>query len=97
MSPVPHAAEILAKYGVSAAWSPTAIRVAVMARLPRSDDRRRFSSSADGCETHAEFVELAARTLNAFEERRTPLRPPSPSVEDGAYLRALARGRPHAP
>jgi hypothetical protein len=80
------APEILAKYGVNAAWSATAIRVAVIARLPRSEDRKLFDAFAERCMTHAELLDLAATTLGAFERRQTPLRPP-PSGEDRPDVR----------
>ncbi len=78
------ARDILATFGINAAWSPDALRVSVVARLPKSDDRKLFNMAADNCGTHAELVELAARTLKAFEKRRTPLRPPPPLGEDGS-------------
>jgi hypothetical protein len=71
-----YAREILTKYGIDATWSATALRVAVIARLPKSEDRKLFDSFADHCETKGELIELAATVLNAFEKRRTPLRPP---------------------
>lgn len=70
------AVEILATYGINAKWSPEALRVAVVARLPKSDDRKRFESSADGCATRTELIQLAASTLEAFKKRQTSLRPP---------------------
>jgi hypothetical protein len=76
MSPLFYARGILAKHGIDAGWSPNAICVAVVSRLPRSSDRKLFNSRVGGCGTHAELIELAATTLNAFEHRRTPLRPP---------------------
>jgi hypothetical protein len=79
-------AEILSKYGVNATWPATAIRVAVIARLPRSEDRKLFDALAEKCMTHVELIDLAATTLGAFERRQTPLRPP-PSGEERPDLR----------
>jgi len=81
VSPLFYARGILATFGIDAAWSTEALRVAVVARLPKSDDRKVFNGLADKCGTHEAVVELAARTLKAFEKRRTPLRPP-PLMED---------------
>jgi hypothetical protein len=78
MSPLFYARGVLARHGINAAWSPNAICVAVIARLPRSSDRKLFNSRSAGCGTHAELIELAAATLKAFEKRQTPLRPPPP-------------------
>jgi hypothetical protein len=81
-----YAREILTKYGISAAGlSSEALRVAVVARLPRSDDRKQFNAMADKCLTRDDLTNLAARTLKAFEKRRTPLRPP-PLGEDDSDL-----------
>jgi hypothetical protein len=66
----------LAKYSIRADWSSSELRVAVVALLPRSADRRLFNVLADGCKTHGDLVELAATTLEAFKRRQTPLRPP---------------------
>jgi hypothetical protein len=86
MNPLFHAREILAEYGISAAGlSSEALRVAVVARLPRSEDRKQFNALADKCGTRDDLTNLAARTLRAFEKRGTPLRPP-PSAEDGVDL-----------
>jgi hypothetical protein len=76
----------LAEYGISAAGlSSEALRVAVVARLPRSEDRKQFNALADKCGTRDDLTNLAARTLRAFEGRRTPLHPP-PLGEDDLYL-----------
>jgi hypothetical protein len=78
---------VLGKHGIDATWSPNAIRVAVVACLPRSDDRKLFNGRADGCGTLEELIELAARTLDSFKHRQTPLRPPPmppPTGEDGS-------------
>jgi hypothetical protein len=76
------ATETLATYGIRGKWSVDALRVAVMARLPRSADRKRLESLADRCTTHSELVKLAAATLEAFKTRRTSLLPPPPGEED---------------
>jgi hypothetical protein len=86
------ATETLAKYGIHARWSPSALRVAVVARLPKSDDRKRFNALADGCTTRSELVELAAATLEAFQRRQTSLRPPPP----GEDLNALESEPPRS-
>jgi hypothetical protein len=86
MNPLFHSREILAEYGISAAGlSSEALRVAVVARLPRSADREQFNALADKCGTRDDLTNLAARTLRAFEKRGTPLRPP-PSEEDDVEL-----------
>jgi hypothetical protein len=86
MNPLFHAREILAEYGISAAGlSSEALRVAVVARLPRSEDRKQFNALADKCGTRDDLTNLAARTLKAFDKRGTPLRPP-PSTEDDVGL-----------
>jgi hypothetical protein len=82
MNPLLYARMILAKHGIDAAWSSYAISVAVVARLPRADDRRLFNDRIGGCGTHADLVQLAAATLKAFEKRQTPLRPPP--IDEGA-------------
>jgi hypothetical protein len=79
------ASEILARYGINAKWSPAALCVAVVARLPKSADRKLFNSLAEGCGTRAELIELAATTLEAFKKRQTPLRPP-PLGENGSHF-----------
>jgi hypothetical protein len=82
MNPLFHAREILAEFGISAAGlSSEALRVAVVARLPRSEDRKQFNALADKCGTRDDLTNLAAKTLKAFEKRGTPLRPP-PSEEE---------------
>jgi hypothetical protein len=86
MNPLFQAREILAEYGISAAGlSSEALRAAVVARLPRSEDRKQFNALADKCGTRDDLTNLAARTLKAFEKRGTPLRPP-PSRDDDVDL-----------
>lgn len=80
-----NATETLATYGIHARWSPSALRVAVVARLPKSDDRKRFNALADGCTTRTELIELAARTLEAFKRRQTSLRPPPPEEDRNEF------------
>jgi hypothetical protein len=84
MSPLFYSREILTKYGISAAGlSSEALRVAVLARLPKPDDRDQFNALADKCRTRDDLTNVAARTLKAFETRRTPLRPPPAGEDDG--------------
>jgi hypothetical protein len=94
LSPLLHARMTLAKHGINASWSPSAICVAVVARLPKSSDRKLFNSRVEGCGTHAELVEIAATTLEAFEQRRTPLRPPP--VGEGKNLASEEAAAPKA-
>lgn len=91
MSPLFWARTVLGTYGIDAASSPNAIRVAVVARLPKSDDRRLFNGRADGCGTREELVELAAKTLESFKQRQTPLWP-GPMGEDGSTAPDTAQG-----
>jgi hypothetical protein len=81
---------LLAKYGISSVWSTESLRVAVVARLPKAQDRKQFNLLADKCATHEELIELAAKTLEAFKKRQTSLLPP-PS---GEMVRVQAQEEP---
>jgi hypothetical protein len=69
-----------------------AVRVAVIARLPKSEDRKLFDHFADKCTTQVELIELATTTLKAFEKRGTPLRPPP--LQEGGDLGRDEEPRP---
>jgi hypothetical protein len=87
----------LAKYGISDRWSPGELRVAVIARLPRSADRKLFNLMADACKTSAELIELAATTLEAFKKRQTPLRPPPFREDSRKDFTSESSGEPATP
>jgi hypothetical protein len=88
MNSLAQAIETLTKYGLNPAWTDESLRVATLARLPKSEDRKLFNRYAGGCNTRAELIELIAQTLQAFDKRKTPLRPP-PLVQDETPIEEL--------
>lgn len=68
--------EIMKSYNIDSTLPLDIIRVNVMARLPRSEDRKLFNRLAGSCNSRIELMELSIQTLQAFEKRKTPLLPP---------------------